>query len=128
MADKNLKQLLESNPELVIYRVYEEDSDIPLFYFSEPDSTNFWYENLFHNKMVIKENFSKLYLIPNYKKSRENEPEPTINFTFEKLNRLGMWSKLCIWKGWESNMTLEKVNSQEEVKIPLSIAAQWKII
>lgn len=128
MAEKNLKQLLESNPKLVIYRVYEEDSDIPLFYCAELDSASFWYENLSHNKIVIKENFSKLYLIPNYKENRENEPEPTINFTFEKLNRLGIWSKLCIWKGWESNMTLEKVDSQEEVKIPLSIATKWKII
>lgn len=81
-----------------------------------------------HNKIVTKENFYKLYLIPNFRIETETK-EPTINFTLRKINRVGLWEKFCSWKGWDHYMTAEKINNwEEEVKIPISKAKEWNLI
>ncbi len=129
MAQQNLQELIEEgNIDInVIYVAYEANSDIPLYFNSDENSN--WYENIYHNKMIVKENFNKLYLVPNVTIVEEEELEPTINFTLAKINRVGLWEQFCSWKGWDYYMSAERIsNWDEKVEIPISKAKQWGLI
>lgn len=126
MAQQNLQELLDEGKIDInsLYVVYEANSDIPLYMNGDG-----WYENIYHNKMVVRENFNKLYVVPNVRIEAEEEQEPTINFTLAKINRVGLWEKFCIWKGWDYYMSAERISNWEEnVEIPISKAKQWGLI
>lgn len=129
MQHQSVKELIDEgkvDPN-TLYVTYEENSDIPL-YMNGDSHGNYWYENMHHNKIIVKDNFTKLYILPNVKIESE-EPEPTINFTLEKLNRVGLWEQLCQLKGWDYYMTAERINDWNEiVEIPLSKAKTWGLI
>ncbi len=127
---KNLTELLEEKTIDITktYRVYEAGSDIPLFYNHEAK----WYENLNdgNNKIVVAENFHKLYLIPNVTLiDEEPEEEPTINFSLGLINKKGLWETFCDWKGWDYYASAERISDwNEKVMIPLSKAKSWGLI
>lgn len=124
--DKNLAEIFSEGlaKEGTILRAYEAESDTPVFY----DHDGKWFENIDHNKVIVKENFHKLYLIPNVKPHVETEPEPTINFTLTQINRKGIWEQFCDWKGWDIYAAAERCDWNEKVEIPLTKAKKWGLI
>lgn len=65
-ATRNLKEIIKEDNSAInsIYRVYYENSDIPLFL--DVFDKEYYYENSSYNLKYGLEDFHKLYLIPNY--------------------------------------------------------------
>lgn len=63
---RSLKEIIEEDNSAInsIYRVYYENSDIPLFL--DVLGSNYFYENSSYNLKYGHEDFHKLYLIPNH--------------------------------------------------------------
>ena len=126
---KNLKELIdEGSVNLnVIYRAYERESDIPVFYNDETKC----FENIRHNRFITSEKFDILYLMPNVKLENDEEVEMTLNIKITQLHKKGVWDKYCSWRGFDT-YSLEKIEENGEqhqvISIPVAKAKEWGLI
>lgn len=64
-----------------------------------------------------------------YPSEDTKEKEPTINLTAHQINQNGAWMRFCEWYGMnEWAMNEGQCQPEEEFRIPLSKAREWRLI
>jgi len=74
-------------------------------------------------------NESLVAFVTKASEKKEEEKEPTVNFTAHQINQSGAWMKFCEWHGMnEWAMNEGQCQPEEEFRIPLSKARAWGLI
>lgn len=96
----------------------------------EPDGLYFFLVNwLDSTSESERTNESLVAFITKALEKKEEEKEPTVNFTAHQINQGGAWMKFCEWYGMnEWAMNEGQCQPEEEFRIPLSKAKAWGLI